>query len=88
MIWRAALVLLAATSVGCASPCDRELRVTERRCGHELAPAHNTGEQTCESYERHDAKCALKHKDDYCEWLDAIADGEDVENDYVRCLLQ
>ena len=76
------------TAAGCANPCERELRVTEQRCGHELAPGYNTGEQECRASDLKEARCALDHKDDYCEWLDAIADGEVVENDYVRCLLE
>ena len=83
-----AFPLLLIFGVGCANPCERELRITENRCGRELAPDFEPGEQECRATDLKEAKCAIDHKDDYCEWLDAIADGNVVENDYVRCLLE
>lgn len=78
--------LAAMTLVGCGDPCEREARIAENKCEVEVAPQFNTGEQTCGPLDEKEARCAIAHKDDFCEWLHALEDGNVIENDYVRCL--
>lgn len=78
--------LAALLLVGCGDPCVREAKLAENKCGVEIAPEFDTGEQACGALDEKEAKCALDHKDDYCEWLEGLQDGTVVENAYVECL--
>ena len=81
-----ALLVLGLFCVGCGNPCEREARIAQNRCDLEIAPQFDTGEQACGSIDEKEARCAIRHKDDFCEWLHAIREGDEIENDYVRCL--
>lgn len=81
--WALLSVLVLAS---CGDPCAREARIAERRCDVEVAPQFDTGEQQCSNVDEKEARCAISHKEDFCEWLHALEAGNVVENDYVRCL--
>lgn len=83
---RGAALLVVSLSLACGDPCAREARLTERRCGVEPPPDFDIGEQACSAEAEREARCALRHRADYCEWLDGLYTGTVVENRYTECL--
>ncbi len=80
------LLVWALVGAACGDPCAREARIAERHCELEVAPEFNRGEQECTADDEKEARCAIAHKAEFCEWLRALEAGTVVDNDFVRCL--
>lgn len=81
-----AALMVAGIGTGCKNACDKAADITENDCGITIPEGDGDAEEVeCEGDTEALAQCTVDNKDDYCDFLSKLQNGEIVTNAYTDC---